>query len=68
MAVRFGEQRDRAQRCAMFLIELAGRVDETHCGLAAIDYRHTLEFEIHKCLDRSLRTIKPQGLSRDRFQ
>jgi hypothetical protein len=52
MAVRLGEQRDGAQRCAVFLIELAGRVDETHGGFAAIHDRHALEFEVHKSSDR----------------
>jgi hypothetical protein len=50
MTVGFGEERDRPQRCAVFLIEFAGRVDKTHGGFSAIDDSHALEFLHHKSL------------------
>ena len=43
MAVRIGEQRNGAQRGAVLLIELAGRVDEAHRGFATIDDCDSLE-------------------------
>src|SRR5208283_1833774 len=47
MAIRLGEERDRAQRCAVLLIEIAGGMDEAHGGFAAIYDDHALKFEFH---------------------
>ena len=52
MPVRFREERDCAQGCAVFLAELAGSVDEPHSSLATIDDSHPLEFEVHRLPDQ----------------
>jgi hypothetical protein len=38
----------------VLLIEFAGRVNETHGGLAAIDDRDALELGVHRSLDRRI--------------
>jgi hypothetical protein len=54
MAVRLGEERDRAQRRAMLLIEVAGGVNETHGGFGAIHDGHALKFVFHKSPDHPI--------------
>jgi hypothetical protein len=54
MAVRLGEERDRAQRRAMLLIEVAGGVNETHGGFGAIHDGHALKFVFHKSPDHQI--------------
>ena len=51
VAIRIREQRDRAQRCAVFLVELSRSVNEAHGGFAAIDDCDTLKFALHKGSD-----------------
>src|SRR5580704_13172834 len=47
MAIRLGEKRNRAQRCAIFLIEIADSVNETHGSFAAIHDSYALKFVFH---------------------
>src|SRR5579864_7774251 len=65
--IRLGEERDGAQRCAVFLIEIADRVDETHGGFAAIHNGYALKFMFHKSSDPAIGTISDASC-RDRFQ
>jgi hypothetical protein len=48
VTVGIGKECDRAQRCAVLVIELACRMDETHGGFTAIDDSYALEFAPHK--------------------
>jgi hypothetical protein len=64
VTVGFGEKRDGAQRCAVLLVELAGRVDETHGGFRAIDDSHALKFMLHKGSDQQIATLIELRLSR----
>ena len=56
--VGISEQRDGAQCYPVLLSELAGRMNETHCGLAPVDDRHALEFVVHIISTRQLVTGK----------
>ena len=42
------EKSNGPQRCAMLLIEVAGRVNETHGSLAAVHNCNALKFIVHK--------------------
>ena len=61
MTIRLGEKRDGAQRCAMFLIEVARRMDEAHSGFTAIYYGHALKFMWHNA--SNLQTVKVQEVA-----
>ena len=54
VTVRLGEEGDGAQRCPVFVIEFAGRVDETHGGFTAIHNCYPLKFLFHRVPDRSM--------------
>ena len=54
VTVGLGIECDGAQRCAVLLIELARRVDETHCGFTAIHDGHTLKFVLHDFSDQAI--------------
>src|SRR5271165_1278037 len=59
MAVSLGEECDRAQRCAVFLVEIASSVNEPHGRFATIHDGHTLELELHKSSD--LKIVRTTG-------
>ena len=64
MAVRLGEKRDGAQRCAVLLIEIAGRVNETHGSFATIHDGHALKFVLHKSPDQIDKTTIVRTMTR----
>jgi hypothetical protein len=57
VTVGIGEKRDRAQRGAVLVIELARRVDEAHGGFPTIDDCYALKFLLHKHSSQLLVTL-----------
>src|ERR1039458_4113002 len=56
MAVGFGKEGDRAQGGGVLLIDLAGRMNESHGGLATIHDRYASKFVVHIVSDRKIVT------------
>jgi hypothetical protein len=52
MAIRLGIERNRANRCAMFPIELTRRMNETNRSFTAVDDNYPLKFALHNPSDR----------------
>ena len=63
VAVRLGEKCNGAQRRAVFLIEIARGVDETHGGFAAIHDGHALKFVFHKSPDQRIVRTKSRTIT-----